>query len=64
MVDFCESYGPFHVPLQGSTLMVARLPGASEMRLRASENGTQLARWGKLKQRRISFVLGYLRMIL
>jgi hypothetical protein len=34
---------------QGSTLMVARLPGASEMRLRASENGTQLARWGKLK---------------
>ena len=28
---------------QGSTLTVARLPGASEMRLRASENGTQLA---------------------
>ena len=33
--------------MQGSTLTVARLPGASEMRLRASENGTQLARWGK-----------------
>ena len=32
---------------QGSTLTVARLPGASEMRLQASENGTQLARWGK-----------------
>ena len=32
---------------QGSTLTVARLPGASEMRLRASENGTQLAQWGK-----------------
>jgi hypothetical protein len=32
---------------QGSTLTVARLPGASEMRLRASENGTQLVRWGK-----------------
>ena len=29
--------------VQGSTLTVARLPGASEMRLRASENGTQLA---------------------
>jgi hypothetical protein len=28
---------------QGSTLTVARLPGASEMRLQASENGTQLA---------------------
>ena len=25
---------------QGSTLMVVRLPGASEMRLRASENDT------------------------
>ena len=33
--------------LQGSTLTVARLPGASEMRLRESENGTQLAPWGK-----------------
>jgi hypothetical protein len=32
---------------QGSTLTVARLPGASEMHLRASENGTQLARTGK-----------------
>ena len=35
--------------LQGSTLTVARLPGASEMRLRASENGTQLARKGMWK---------------
>jgi hypothetical protein len=25
------------------------LPGASEMRLRASENGNELARWGKWK---------------
>ena len=35
--------------LQGSTLTVARLPGASEMRLRlrARENGTQLARKGE-----------------
>ena len=32
---------------QGSTLTVARLPGASEMHLRASENGTQLAPPGK-----------------
>ena len=32
---------------QGSTLTVFRLPGASEMRLRASENGTQLVRSGK-----------------
>jgi hypothetical protein len=30
------------IPLQGSTLTVARLPGASEMRLRESENGTQV----------------------
>jgi len=35
--------------LQGSTLTVVRLPGASEMRLRASENGTQLVRSGKWK---------------
>jgi hypothetical protein len=34
---------------QGSTLTVVRLPGASEMRLRASENGTQLVRSGKWK---------------
>ena len=33
--------------LQGSTLTVVRLPGASEMRLRANENGTQLVRSGK-----------------
>jgi hypothetical protein len=33
--------------LQGSTLTVVRLPGASEMHLRASENGTQLVRSGK-----------------
>ena len=33
--------------VQGSTLTVVRLPGASEMRLRASENGTQLDRSGK-----------------
>ena len=33
--------------VQGSTLTVDRLPGASEMRLRASENGTQLVRSGK-----------------
>ena len=33
---------PFWVYLQGSTLTVVRLPGASEMRLQASENGTQL----------------------
>ena len=33
--------------IQGSTLTVVRLPGASEMRLRASENGTQLVRSGK-----------------
>jgi hypothetical protein len=33
--------------MQGSTLTVVRLPGANEMRLRASENGTQLVRWGK-----------------
>ena len=31
-----------YLPIQGSTLMVVRLPVASEMRLRASENGTQL----------------------
>ena len=40
----------FQVPVyhgHGSTLTVARLPGASEMRLRASENGTQLAGRGK-----------------
>jgi hypothetical protein len=35
--------------LQGLTLTVVRLPGASEMRLRASENGTQLVRSGKWK---------------
>jgi hypothetical protein len=35
--------------VQGSTLKVVRLPGASEMRLRASENGTQLVRSGKWK---------------
>jgi hypothetical protein len=34
---------------QGSTLTVVRLPRASEMRLRASENGTQLVRSGKWK---------------
>jgi hypothetical protein len=34
------------VRIQGSTLTVARLPRASEMRLRASENGSQLARSG------------------
>ena len=39
--------GHHYLPTQGSTLTVARLPGASEMRLRASENGTQLARSGK-----------------
>ena len=33
--------------VQGSTLTVVRLPGASEMCLRASENGTQLVRSGK-----------------
>jgi hypothetical protein len=33
--------------MQGSTLTVVRLPGASEMLLRASENGTQLVRSGK-----------------
>jgi hypothetical protein len=32
---------------QGSTLTVVRLPGASEMIFRASENGTQLVRSGK-----------------
>jgi hypothetical protein len=35
------------IKLQGSTLTVVRLPGASEMRLRASETGTQLVRSGK-----------------
>jgi hypothetical protein len=35
--------------IQGSILTVVRLPGASEMRLRASENGTQLVRSGKWK---------------
>jgi len=35
---------------QGSTLTVVRLPGASEMRLRASENGTQLVRSGNYYQ--------------
>ena len=35
--------------MQGSTLTVVRLPGASEMRLRASENDTQLVRSGKWK---------------
>jgi len=35
--------------VQGSTLTVVRLPGASEMHLRASENGTQLVRSGKWK---------------
>jgi hypothetical protein len=34
---------------QGSTLRFVWLPGASEMRLRASENGTQLVRSGKWK---------------
>jgi len=33
--------------VQGSTLTVVRLPRASEMRLRASENGTQLVQSGK-----------------
>jgi hypothetical protein len=33
--------------IQGSTLTVVRLSGASEMRLQASENGTQLVRSGK-----------------
>ena len=32
-----------HIALQGSTLTVVRLPRASEMRLRASENGTHLS---------------------
>jgi hypothetical protein len=39
----------YNRPLQGSTLTVARLPGASETRLRASENGTQLALLGNWK---------------
>jgi hypothetical protein len=43
---FCSDM-KFKMAAQGSTLTVARLPGASEMRLRASENGTQLVRWGK-----------------
>jgi hypothetical protein len=38
-----------HIALQGSTLTVVRLPRASEMRLRASENGTQLVRSSKWK---------------
>jgi hypothetical protein len=33
--------------MQGSTLTVVRLTGESEMRLRASENGTQLVQSGK-----------------
>jgi hypothetical protein len=33
--------------IQGATLTVLRLPGASEMRVRASENGTQLVQSGK-----------------
>jgi hypothetical protein len=37
----------YNITLQGSTLTVVRLPGASEMCLRASENGTQLVRSGK-----------------
>jgi hypothetical protein len=42
----------YMIPLQtrqGSTLTVVWLPRASEMRLRASENGTQLVRSGKCK---------------
>jgi hypothetical protein len=31
----------------GPVELMMGLYGASEMRLRASENGTQLARWGK-----------------
>jgi hypothetical protein len=51
-VSWAPNIGIFITPVatmrvQGSTLTVARLPGASEMRLRASENGTQLVRWGK-----------------
>jgi hypothetical protein len=42
---------PFWVYLQGSTLMVVRLPGTSEMRLRASENGT--SQQNKTKWRKI-----------
>jgi hypothetical protein len=45
--------------LQGSTLTVARLPGATEMRLRASENDTQLARWGKMIFKITPSNLGY-----
>ena len=40
-------FGVLILDMQGSTLTVVRLPGASEMRLRASENGTPLVRSGK-----------------
>jgi hypothetical protein len=40
---------PITTKVQGSTLTVVRLPGASEMCLWASENGTQLVRSGKWK---------------
>jgi hypothetical protein len=45
--SYKQHFATFCIILQGSTLTVARLPGASEMRLRASENGNELARWGK-----------------
>jgi hypothetical protein len=43
------SIGSYVKTMQGSTLTVVRLNGESEMRLRASENGTQLVQSGKWK---------------
>ena len=47
--SFQEPYDIVTYMYQGSTFTVVQLPGASEMRLRASENGTQLVRSGKWK---------------